>query len=995
MFTLLVSIFGGTGPRRSATLATSLLAVGFLLCATLLNASHTLDQYGGWKAKPFEATGFFQTHHDGERWWLVTPEGNAFLSLGLNHYHPNWWTREENKEHWNSVFGAQSEWDEDWKEGFKNEAQTDCERLGINTLGYHCETPILQDAPYGPFMPYIRQYRPIEFSLHLRVGAEGYPDFFSPEFADHCDSVAQQQVAPHANDPWILGWAMADVPTMLDSESAWSGVPTWPRVLRNLGNAAPGKLAYVDTMKERYTGIDTFNTTYSTTFANWEELETAVNWRPNTDTNNRAEVADNNAFLRKCVDEYYRQAKEALRRYDTKHLFLGDKLNGNGDAVDVLADVIAKHVDVLLVQYYALWDVQEAAYDRWAALTGGLPLINGDSTYRAITPEMPNPGITIVPDQEARAFRMLEFGEGAFARPDFVGWHICTILDQWQSTPGYESVQKGGLKTPTGDFYPEPENAITFLSSRLYDIGTGQVDSAALKLFSGYKEDTIPTNFTSCCNPIQLAASNEHSGIDLLLERRSDYDLQGLDYHYQLSSDLEQWQNLEVVNEHVVSVSQSNNIQMDMVRTAISSSQLAGASSLFARLGVTQEAPEAWRVRANQRIDQIRKSNFNITVTDKDGAPIKGAKVHVKLDRHKFLWGAVINELWPVSPHLDTYKEIFLRYFNASGFRLALKPKWVGLTNENRAEQMWPWFMENDIYMRGHLLVWDDPKWWPQDMVDVYNDDSLTDKAKGDKLLEMAERHIHYAIPKWDVECWDVMNEPQTNFAIHNLVEGHSFTHWFKLADEVRKQHGLEDVKLYINEFQVLSAILPYALNRPAIYREIIDQMLAEGAPIEGIGFQARIHSGILSPETVYQRLRAFERYNLPLHITEFEIRNKPAKTYTDEEKVKMVNEMMTIYFSHPSVEGMWHWTFCDLPNGNEPFALFKYDGTPFPCGEEWMRTMDEEFNTDLIAITQADGTTLARGFKGDYTITASYGSDTRVVSATLDDDENVVIKFE
>ncbi|MEM9157414.1 MAG: endo-1,4-beta-xylanase [Verrucomicrobiota bacterium] len=411
--------------------------------------------------------------------------------------------------------------------------------------------------------------------------------------------------------------------------------------------------------------------------------------------------------------------------------------------------------------------------------------------------------------------------------------------------------------------------------------------------------------------------------------------------------------------------------------------------------GNSQKSSEAWRLKANKRIDEIRKSNLSIKVTDKVGKPVKDAKVHVKLDRHKFLWGAVINEVWPVSPHLDTYKETFLRYFNASGFRLALKPKWVGHANEQRAEQMWPWFMENDIYMRGHLLVWDDPKWWPGDMREVYNNNSLPDKVKGEQLLRMAERHIHYALPKWDVECWDVMNEPLSNFAIHNLVEGHSFTHWFKLADEVRKKHGREDVKLYINEFQVLSAILKHAQNRPARYRAIIDQMLSEGAPIEGIGFQARIHSGYLSPETVYDRLQNFERYDLPLHITEFEVRNKPAKTYTDEEKVQIVNEMMTIYFSHPSVEGMWHWTFSDLPNGREPFALFQYDGTPFPCGVEWMRTMDEEFNTDLIATTKSNGKTTARGFKGEYTITASYGSKTKSISATLDEDAQLTIAFD
>ena len=47
-----------------------------------------LDAYGGFIDIVGERTGFFHTQEIDGRWWLVTPEGNAFLSLGINHYHP-------------------------------------------------------------------------------------------------------------------------------------------------------------------------------------------------------------------------------------------------------------------------------------------------------------------------------------------------------------------------------------------------------------------------------------------------------------------------------------------------------------------------------------------------------------------------------------------------------------------------------------------------------------------------------------------------------------------------------------------------------------------------------------------------------------------------------------------------------------------------------------------------------------------------------------------
>ena len=42
-----------------------------------------LSSWGGYRQKTFEATGWFRTQHDGQRWWLVDPEGCAFFSNGV------------------------------------------------------------------------------------------------------------------------------------------------------------------------------------------------------------------------------------------------------------------------------------------------------------------------------------------------------------------------------------------------------------------------------------------------------------------------------------------------------------------------------------------------------------------------------------------------------------------------------------------------------------------------------------------------------------------------------------------------------------------------------------------------------------------------------------------------------------------------------------------------------------------------------------------------
>ena len=52
---------------------------------TWLQQNNEQDLYGGWLSGPrFEAKGFFRAEKQGDRWYLVTPEGHPFYSIGVN-----------------------------------------------------------------------------------------------------------------------------------------------------------------------------------------------------------------------------------------------------------------------------------------------------------------------------------------------------------------------------------------------------------------------------------------------------------------------------------------------------------------------------------------------------------------------------------------------------------------------------------------------------------------------------------------------------------------------------------------------------------------------------------------------------------------------------------------------------------------------------------------------------------------------------------------------
>lgn len=95
------------------------------------------DRFGGWKGRAFEATGFFRVEKD-DRWWLVTPEGNAFLSFGINHLYPDLWRQDYNREAWQRRLGV------DDLNNYRKFAPAlrswflkTCGEYGFNTAGVH------------------------------------------------------------------------------------------------------------------------------------------------------------------------------------------------------------------------------------------------------------------------------------------------------------------------------------------------------------------------------------------------------------------------------------------------------------------------------------------------------------------------------------------------------------------------------------------------------------------------------------------------------------------------------------------------------------------------------------------------------------------------------------------------------------------------------------------------------------------------------------------
>lgn len=451
---------------------------------------------------------------------------------------------------------------------------------------------------------------------------------------------------------------------------------------------------------------------------------------------------------------------------------------------------------------------------------------------------------------------------------------------------------------------------------------------------------------------------------------------------------------------------------------------------------VKPQSLPTWRNDANLRIEAHRKADLTVSVVDRAGNPITGASVNAKLKKNAFKFGGVVTVMdltdadsnFTGSLDVTGWQKIVKSLFNSVGFNNAFKPK---ITAQHQyIPNFMNWAAANDLDVRGHLLMWpglgdledlNNPlavsgvdygnhlsnestseyaSYDVRGAVDTYRA-SARDAAAKTALESVVDDEITEWASQWDVYEWDVVNETIGNILLQEILGYDQMAEWFNIAEA---QKVNPDADLFINEFQVISAQFDegstHYQTRRDTYFSRIDQVIADGGPMTGIGFQSRFKYGHIPPETVYARLQEFStRYSsLKLAGTEFEIKDRyDANTgdvisaYDETLRAQMTEEILTTYYSHPNVTGMNAWDFMNSEvDANDPTtsrALCYYDGTVKLNGLVWYYLHRLRYHTDVTDTTAANGEVTLRGFKGEYDITVSYdGNDSPATYELLED---------
>lgn len=352
-----------------------------------------------------EATGFFQVAEVGERWLLVTPDGEPFYSVGVNDVDPRGDTDNETGlcpycEAVESIYDSPEQWAET--------AVARLESWGFNTAGAWSEDEIL-----APLMPYTKL---------LNYGG-GQDDFFSNKFLERVATITEEQVVPLKDDPNLLGW-------FLDNELKWG--KDW-RNLRTmldeymlLEEGSPGR-----EMAEQHEG-------------------------------------DHEGFLLALASRYFRVTTEAIRDADPNHLILGARASSLSMPPQV-PEASAPYLDVFSVNFYATTEgLFDALNKNWGPLVpiegwlesyhelSGLPLMATEFSFRSSESEPPNsypPIYLTFETQVERAAAYDEYVQNCFDAPYIVGQHWFEYVDQPVGGRGDGEDNNFGLVTVNDEPY--------------------------------------------------------------------------------------------------------------------------------------------------------------------------------------------------------------------------------------------------------------------------------------------------------------------------------------------------------------------------------------------------------------------------------------------------------------------------------------------------------------------------------------------------------------
>ncbi|MEK6715266.1 MAG: carbohydrate binding domain-containing protein [Candidatus Omnitrophota bacterium] len=422
------------------------------------------DKYGGWTGLKGEKSGFFHTEQVNGRWWIITPEGNAFWSIGMYCVRfsgiPETDTKKRPyKDACLAKYGSEGEWAKITKIRLKD--------WGFNTIGDWSSESTYKDGldrKHAPLAYVIGIDLPRKADNVIAKGAYGYfPDVFSDKFKESVKSAMKYRFEHQPyfiKDPWLLGYFLADEPS-------WYGSKQRRGALVNdfiaLESDSPGKIAWVNFVKSIYSEINTLNNSWGTDFKSFTDLFTAKKIPINENSEK-----DNLLFFKIIAEEFSKILHDTLRGFDKNHMILGTRPSR---LYPELVEASAKYSDIFSTSSYGLNEGYKVnpkfkeTIDRMYE-NAGRPIMLGV----IITAEDAGLPYGIVRSQKDRGISYWRYMAEVAAHPAIVGMHWFQYFDPPKKCYD-EKAANWGLVNQKDEPYEEAVKLIAQANKTAYTYG--------------------------------------------------------------------------------------------------------------------------------------------------------------------------------------------------------------------------------------------------------------------------------------------------------------------------------------------------------------------------------------------------------------------------------------------------------------------------------------------------------------------------------------------
>ncbi|KAI3702322.1 hypothetical protein L6452_28056 [Arctium lappa] len=360
---------------------------------------------------------------------------------------------------------------------------------------------------------------------------------------------------------------------------------------------------------------------------------------------------------------------------------------------------------------------------------------------------------------------------------------------------------------------------------------------------------------------------------------------------------------------------------------------------------------EEWKSHQYQSIEKVRKSKVRIQAVDDEGKPLENQTITIQQKFAKFPLGCAINKN---ILNNQAYQNWFTSRFKYTTFENEMK--WYAnepiqnCEDYSDADALLQFTKSHGVSVRGHNVLWDDPK----------NQPSWVPNLQPPQLAVAANKRINSVVRRYSgqVITWDVVNENVHFNFFESKLGNTASSKFYAMARALDR-----NVALFLNDFNTLET--------PGDQRGTPDSYLSKIREIRSGGYRGTLSIGLEGHfrqfNIPYMRsaIDKVASSRLPIWITELDVA-------AGTNQAAVLDQVLREAHAHPEVNGIILWSAWS-PKGCYRMCLTDNSFRNLPTGDVVDKIIHEFFGTTVTATTDANGFYDTSLVHGDYQLSFAH----------------------